>query len=204
VDKGRYDGQVRKVNETVEENTRLKDQIARLQGQAPPPPQAPPPAPDGDLTTDQMVRMMFEDYANRATTTLLDGVLAKYPEAAPFKDFIGGSTPDEVEASAKSLHERALVLKGGDPNAASPPPEGGATGTPPAAPSGQQPPAPGTTTTVVPGGSPPAGDQGPSLEDQLREALRTRNMGEYTRLKRENPDLKVRQPLTGQTNYRQQ
>lgn len=202
MDKPRYDGQVRKVGELTQENTTLKAEIARLSGTQ----QAPAPtAQPGQPTTDEMVAVLYQDFESRAVNTLLEQVLAEYPEARPFSEFIGGSTADEVRQSAKSLHERALALKGGQPDPGTPPPEGGGTGSPPAAPSGAQPPAPGTTTTVVPGGAPPAPGGGEaSPEEQIREALRTRNMAEYTRLKRQFPDVSVRQRLVGDTNYRQQ
>ena len=191
MDKPRYDGQVRKVTEVTQENQRLQAEIARLSGQQQP--NTPAPATDdGPLSTEDMVKIMFQDFAERHTNTLLDGILDKYPEAKPFRDFVLGSTPQEIEASAKSLHERALVLKGVDPNAAPPPAEGGAEGQPPAEGSPQQPQGAATTTTVVPGGSPPAQGGEASPEDQLRQALADRNMAEYTRLKRANPDVKIR------------
>jgi len=200
IEKQRYDGQVRKVGELDAENRRLKAQIA-ASGQT----QTPPPQGDGqqqspaggsqqqsELTTDDMVRVLFYDYMTRTTEGAVKSALEKYPEAALFQDQIQGTTPDEIEASAKSIHDRVLTLKGRSPG--EPPAQGGEPA-PPAAPSGQQPPV--QTTPVVTGGVPQAQQPG-SLEDELRGIIARKDWAAFSAFKTEHPEVRVKPRIEGE------
>lgn len=180
----RFNGLMSRFNQTQAELESLRQQMAERDA-------TPPAQPQEDTNNMSDVSALQEQIAalqtmlmQRETDTVRDKALEKYPNAKHFAHLIVGSTPEDIEYVARSLHESFEAATG---STSTPPGSevGASTEQPPA--SAEAPAAPSETPVApeapVTGGA--VTYQGnPSFDDAIRDAKANRDFGALMAAKR--------------------